>query len=89
MVVSMLANHNQFAMLKVVDSFSSWFYVTVVYASPIRSVRDSLSDILHRQDSKLNDPWIIGGDFNFILQFFGERKCDSMRQDEIYPKLKA
>lgn len=45
----------------------------VFYASPVRSARDSLWDMLHRKANVIDGLWMIGGDFNYILHSLGKK----------------
>src|SRR3954470_2161165 len=49
LAVTVIEDHPQFVTLKLVESNGSWFYVTAIYASPSRSIRDRLWEILHNQ----------------------------------------
>lgn len=60
-------NNRQFIHCRVsrLGLFSCW--VTVVYASPVRIVRQHLWPLLDNIAINTHGPWIIRGDFNTIM----------------------
>src|SRR4051812_18662300 len=72
LTVAILENHPQFVTLKVTGVNGSWFYMTAVYASPSRSARDILWDVLHSQANELDGlaeqtNWMVHGSQEAIL----------------------
>ncbi|XP_028768574.1 uncharacterized protein LOC114726176 [Neltuma alba] len=70
--VEVIERHRQFLHLYLETSRLERYFFTVIYANPHVMNRRSLWGELHRIDSAMHDPWIIGGDFNATL-FSSER----------------
>ncbi|XP_039015929.1 uncharacterized protein LOC120146444 [Hibiscus syriacus] len=45
-----------------------WEYLKAVYASPNQSIRKEFWELLSKLKPDNNAPWILGGDFNYILK---------------------
>ena len=60
LTVDVIEDHPQFVSLRVVASNGSWFYITAIYASPSRSIRDQLWGVLHDRAYEMDGPWIVG-----------------------------
>lgn len=75
----MVINHKQFIHFKVFkqNKFLSW--VTAVYASPIPSLKKYIWDHLGRIANTMQDPWLVGEDFNSILYASEKRGGSSTR----------
>ncbi|XP_028758817.1 uncharacterized protein LOC114717788 [Neltuma alba] len=71
--VEVLEQHKQFIHLRVENSRLDSWCMTVVYASPNLAARRSLWSNLSRLGEQMQEPWVLGGDFNATL-FDSERK---------------
>ena len=58
--------HDQIITLKLQRGDCSWYY-SIVYASPTPSMRQSLWLYIMELCEKVDDPWLLLGDFNEIL----------------------
>ncbi|XP_058760448.1 uncharacterized protein LOC131633779 [Vicia villosa] len=82
--VEILRKHFQFLHLQIKLNTGEEFLFTPVYASPNRSIRDVLWEELTQISFQLNQSWLVGGDFNDILNStekkggapVAQRKCD-------------
>lgn len=74
--VDVVVNNRQFIHCRVsrLGLFSCW--VTMVYASPVRIVRQHLWPLLDNIAINTQGPWIIGGDFNTIMNSTERRRGD-------------
>ena len=64
--VAVMVNNRQFIHCRI-SKLGRYFWVTAVYASPVRTVRKQLWPTLNILAQMVNGPWIIGGDFNTIM----------------------
>ena len=77
-MVRVIRNHRQYVHLNIWDDYGFNFLFTPVYGSSQAKNRMELWSELSIIAPNVNDPWIVGGDFNAIL--YKEEKCGGARQ---------
>lgn len=77
-MVRVIRNHRQYVHLNIWDDYGFNFLFTPVYGSSQAKNRMELWSELSIIAPNVNDPWIVGGDFNAIL--YKEEKCGGARK---------
>ncbi|KAH9670347.1 reverse transcriptase domain-containing protein [Citrus sinensis] len=80
--VEVTVNHRQFIHFRVSDNGGIISSITAVYASLIPSMRKHLWSELDKLASFVQEPWILGGDFNVILNA-SEKRGGSRRTNSV------
>lgn len=71
--VGIIMNNKQFVHFKITKNNGLLSWVTAVYASPVPNVRRFLWNYLGQLVKSIKAPWLVGGDFNYIL-YTSERR---------------
>lgn len=80
--VEIVMNHRQFIHFRVSNNSGLISSITAIYASPIPSVRKLLWSDLNELASFVQGPWLLGGDFNAILNA-SEKQGGSLRSNGV------
>ena len=82
MDVEIVMNHQQFIHLRVSNNSGLIFSITPIYASLIPSVRKQPWSDLNKLASFVQGPWLLGGDFNVILNA-SKKRGGSLRSNGV------
>lgn len=77
--VEVVFNHKQFIHFRIINNSGILSWITTVYASLVHTNRQIIWDHLGRLANNTQGPWLIGGDFNAILNALKKRGGSSHR----------